>query len=154
MTDSTVSHGIKEGAQQTGVQTIRLTERHLTGFAQLAVLAPLHLLIREDFLQRPGQKHALGFAVLCLQLLWCSLLLLLHLSVLFPLLLQAVIFGLNPARKQVTREANESPIGGSPVGLLPQLSAAMLLTSYHVILSCLGFDNSSPRRRKPQTGSA
>lgn len=44
------------------------TERHLTGFAQLAVLAPLHLLVREDFLQRPGQKHALGFTVLRLRL--------------------------------------------------------------------------------------
>lgn len=78
-----------------------LTERHLTGFTQLAVLAPLHLLIREDFLQRPGQKHALGFAVFCLRLRVLLLLLLLlrwpvllHLSILLPLLSQAVIFGL------------------------------------------------------------
>lgn len=36
-----------------------------------------------------------------------------------------------PANKQVTREANESQaIGVSPVELLPQLSAAMLLTRH------------------------
>lgn len=115
------------------------TERHLTGFAQLAVLAPLHLLIREDFLQRPRQKHALRFTVLCLRLRvllllllwWPLLLLLLHLSVLLPLLSQAVIFGLALRIKQVTRKANESQaIGVSPVELLPQLSAAMLLTRH------------------------
>lgn len=79
-------------------KTNRLTKRHLTGFAQLAVLAPLHLLIRQDFLQRPRQKHALRFTVFCLWkrllLLWRPLLLLLHFSVLLSLLSQAVIVGL------------------------------------------------------------
>ena len=94
---------IKHRARQKAVSEPEpLTERHLAGFAQLAVLAPLHLLIREDFLQRPGQKHALGFAVLRLRLgvvvllllRWPLRLLLLHLSVVLPRLSQAVILGL------------------------------------------------------------
>lgn len=67
-------------------EPLRLTEGHLTGFAQLAVLAPLHLLVGEYLLQRPGQEHALGFAVFCLRvcallLLRCQLDMLLHVSV-------------------------------------------------------------------------
>lgn len=111
-----------------------LTERHLTGFTQLAVLAPLHLLIREDFLQRPGQKHALGFAVFCLRLRVLLLLrwpVLLHLSILLPLLSQAVIFGLVLRISRWQGKANENQaITVRPVELLPQLSAAMLGTRH------------------------
>lgn len=111
-----------------------LTKRHLTGFAQLAVLTPLHLLIREDFLQRPRQKHALRFTVFCLWmrvLLRCQMLLLLHVSVLLPLLFSGRHLRPGPANKQVTRKANESQaISVSPAELLPQPSAAMMVTRH------------------------
>ena len=75
------------------------TKSHLACFTQLAVLAPLHLLIRQDFFQRPRQKHALGFCAfrLLLVLLLSKTLLLLHLLIKL-LLSQAGISGLTLRR--------------------------------------------------------
>lgn len=63
---TTPKHGPNQATVKKTKKTNQLTERHLASFAQLAVLTPLHLLVREDFLQRPRQKHALRFTVFCL----------------------------------------------------------------------------------------
>lgn len=110
-----------------------LTQRHLTCFPQLVVLASLYLLIQKDFFQGPWQKHAICFALLCLmmQIFW-----LLHVSEIKTNLLSSHPPWHGSENCQVTRKATPRQV----LGIFPAVATSFQrchvdVTSGHVRLS-------------------